>query len=241
MNLRKRSFRQGRLSEHVVDALEAMISEEFPQPGSRLPKEEELAERFSVSRIVIREAMKILQERGVVEVRAGRGTLTLAPSPKKVTDALLRLFGDLPIPTVAEMESMLELRQVLEENVASLAAARATPEDLAAMEQALADMHPGNLETAQIEADLRFHQSVAMAAHNRYFEMVLEPLTHVLLQQIKLTNSYQIGLELHRHIFEAIRDGNQVAARQAVRRLVRETRQHTRIAIECLEKSQPGA
>jgi GntR family transcriptional repressor for pyruvate dehydrogenase complex len=233
-NLRKRSFRQGRLSEHTVEALEAMISEEFPQPGSRLPKEAELADRFAVSRIVIREAMKILEDRGLVEVRAGRGTLTLAPSPEKVKDALLRLFKDQPIPTVAEMESLLELRQTLEESVAALAAARATPEDLAAMEQALAGMCDGVPETAQIEADLRFHQSVTKAAHNRYFEMVLEPLTHVFLQQIKLTNSYQVGLDLHRHIFETIREGDQVGARQAVRRLARDTRDHTRIAINLL-------
>src|SRR5215217_3669132 len=105
----KRSFKRGRLSEQVVAELERTITEEFPEPGTRLPKEAELADRFRVSRIVIREAMKVLEDRGVVEVRAGRGTITMAPTPERVKTALLRLFRDQPLPTLAEMEHMLEL------------------------------------------------------------------------------------------------------------------------------------
>src|SRR6476646_2939398 len=75
ITMQKRSFRNGRLSEQVLHEMQRLITEEYPEPGSRLPKETELAERFQVSRIVVREAMKILEDRGVVEVRAGRGTL----------------------------------------------------------------------------------------------------------------------------------------------------------------------
>ena len=113
----KRSFRRGRLSGQVVTELERAIVEEYPEPGTRLPTEDELADRFHVSRIVIREAMKILEDRGVVEVRAGRGTITVAPTPEGVKASLLRLFRDQPIPTLTEMEHMLELREVLEETV----------------------------------------------------------------------------------------------------------------------------
>jgi DNA-binding FadR family transcriptional regulator len=230
----KRGFGRGRLSEQVVNELEVMIFEEFPQPGSRLPKEDDLAERFGVSRIVIREAMKILEDRGVVEVCAGRGTFTLAPSIEKVKSALTRLFHDQPVPTLEDMERMLELRQALEETVAGFAAERATPEDLQAIEDALAAMLRGGAEAETIDADLRFHQAVIRAAHNQYFEMMLDPLTHVMLQQIKLTNSYEVGVELHRHILAAIQKGNAVAARQAVRRLIKDTQQHIRIALRIL-------
>src|SRR5262245_10855400 len=102
--LRKRTFRNGRLSGQVVSELEQMISEEYPAPGQRLPKEADLAERFQVSRIVIREAMKILEDRGIVEVSAGRGTFTLTPSPDKVKEMLMRLFRDQPIPALSEMD-----------------------------------------------------------------------------------------------------------------------------------------
>jgi len=231
----KRSFKRGRLSEQVVAELERTILEEFPDPGSRLPKEAELADRFRVSRIVIREAMKILEERGVVEVRAGRGTMTVAPTPARVKASLLRLFRDQPVPTLSEMERMMELREVLEETVAGLAAVRATPDDLQRISAALADMAAtGRSVEETIEADLRFHVAVAEAAHNRFFEMVIDPLTQVFVQQIKLTDSYTVGVDLHRHVFEKIAKGDPVGARQAVRRLMQSTRNHVKTALNML-------
>jgi DNA-binding FadR family transcriptional regulator len=76
----------------------------------------------------------------MVEVRAGRGTITVQPTPDRVRASLLRLFRDQPIPTLSEMERMMELREVLEEAVAALAAVRATPEDLQRISSALDDM-----------------------------------------------------------------------------------------------------
>src|SRR5664279_6198416 len=93
---------------------ERMIAEEFSTPGDRLPKESELAERFHVSRIVVREAIKVLEDRGALEVRAGSGTYALAPSIEKVKESLKRLFKDHPFPSQTDAELMLELRGVLE-------------------------------------------------------------------------------------------------------------------------------
>jgi DNA-binding FadR family transcriptional regulator len=227
--MQKRSFRNGRLSEHVLHEMQRLIVEEYPEPGSRLPKEAELAEKFQVSRIVIREAMKILEDRGMVEVRAGRGTLTVAPNPDRVKKSLLWLFRDQPMPTSAEVEAMAELRQVLEETSASLAAVRATPEDLNEIESALREMsEEGDGLAGTIEADLRFHRAVMRAAHNPYLEMVLDPVMSVFLQQIKLTDSFNTGLEMHRQILQEIRARNAVGARQAVRRLMKKTLEDSR-------------
>jgi GntR family galactonate operon transcriptional repressor len=230
--MQTRSFRNGRLSEQVLQEMQRLIVEEYPAPGSRLPKEAELAEKFQVSRIVIREAMKILEDRGMVEVRAGRGTLTVAPRPDRVKESLLQLFRDQPMPTIEEMESMLELRQVLEETSASLAAVRATKEDLSEIEDALQGMaeDDGDLKHA-VEADLRFHRAVMRAAHNSYLELVLDPVMSVFLQQIKLTN-FNTGLEMHRHIFKEIQTRNPIGARQAVRRLMKSTLHDSRRALK---------
>lgn len=233
VRLRKRGFRQGRLSEQVVVELEKMMAEEYPA-GARLPTESELADRFRVSRIVIREAMKLLEGRGVVEVRAGSGTYTVAPSVDKVKESLLRLFRDQASPALSDMEEMLEIREVLEETVASLAAVRATDADLAEMEAALVIMEAGSDGPETMEADLSFHRALVRAAHNRYFEMMLEPLTSLVFQQILLTNTYEVGTPLHRKILDEIRKGSSVGARQAVRRLMRFTLEHTRKAIELL-------
>ena len=69
--MKPRSFRNGRLSELMLHEVQSLIDNEYPAPGSRLPKEAELAERFRVSRIVVREAMKILEDRGSVEGAPG--------------------------------------------------------------------------------------------------------------------------------------------------------------------------
>jgi GntR family galactonate operon transcriptional repressor len=233
--MKQRSFRNGRLSQQVVDEVRRLISEEYSQPGSRLPKESELAERFQVSRIVVREAMKILEDRGVVEVRAGRGTLTVAPSPDRVRESLLRLFGDQPMPTLGEMESLLELRQVLEETSASLAAVRATDQDIQAIEAALTEMSREDAELDEtIEADLRFHRAVMHAAHNQYLELVADPVMSVFLLQIRLTDSFDTGLGQHRDILMQIKAHNPVGARQAVRRLMKQTLHDSRNALKSL-------
>jgi len=232
--MQTRSFRNGRLSELVLREVQRLIAEEYPEPGSRLPKEAELAERFHVSRIVVREAMKILEDRGFVEVRAGRGTLTIAPKPDRVKESLLRLFRDQPIPTIGETESLLELRQVLEETTASLAAVRASAEDLAEIEASLQAMKAGESDELDhtVAADLRFHRAVMRAAHNRYLEMVLDPLMEVFLQQIKLTVSFSTGWELHHNIYTEIRARNPIGARQAVRRLMKMTLADCRNALK---------
>ncbi len=222
----------------MVLELERMIAEEFPTPGDRLPKESELAERFHVSRIVVREAIKVLEDRGALEVRAGSGTYALAPSIEKVKDSLKRLFKDHPFPSQSDAALMLELRGVLEESVAGLAAVRATPEDLESMYAALVEMQAGRGDEDTAEADLRFHLAVARAAHNPYFEMVIDPLTSVFIQQIRLTNSYNVGVDLHRSVADEIRNGNPVGARQAVRRLMRNTLDYSLKAIRLMETTE---
>ena len=216
----------------MLQEMQRLIVEEYPEPGSKLPKEADLAERFQVSRIVIREAMKILEDRGMVEVRAGRGTITIAPNPERVKQSLLYLFRDQPMPTVEEMELMLELRQVLEETSASLAAVRATAEDLAEIEDALEAMAAKNGKLKQaVDADMRFHRAVMRAAHNPYLELVLDPVMSTFLRQIKLTN-FNKGLDLHRDVLEQIKARNTIGARQAVRRLMKATLLDSRRALK---------
>jgi DNA-binding FadR family transcriptional regulator len=230
--MRTRSFRNGRLSEFALHEIQRMIAEEYPAPGSRIPKEVELADRLQVSRIVIREAMKILEDRGVVEVRAGRGTVTVAPSPERVKTSLLQLFRDQPVPTIQDMEQLLELRQVLEETTASLAAVRATAADLGEIEAALEQMQQEGVDLEHIvSADLRFHRGIMRAAHNPFIEMVLDPLMEVFLQQIKVSNTFNTGWEAHRNILLQIQTRNPVGARQAVRRLMKITLLDSRQAL----------
>jgi len=115
---------------------------------------------------------------------------------------------------------------------ASRAACRET---LAAIDFAVEDEgmaeEDGGLQSL-IDADLRFHRAVLKAAHNPYLEMVLDPVMSTFLQQIKLSNSFNPGLDMHRHIFIEIRERNSVGARQAVRRLMKSTLEDSRRALK---------
>jgi GntR family transcriptional repressor for pyruvate dehydrogenase complex len=214
--LRKRTFRHGRLSGQVLLQLESMIAENFP-PGELLPTEDELADQFRVSRIVVREAMKMLEDRGLVEVR--------------VKASLYRLIRSSGTPMLEEMLQLLELRGVLEETAAGLAAVRGNESDLADAEVALKNMRDGTHSEAVYAADLQFHIAIARASGNRFFEIVLEPLTEVFLRQIQLTATVHLGLKHHFEILKAIRLHDPVAARLAVRRLLNVTQKDIRKAL----------
>jgi len=228
--MRKRTFRHGRLSGQVLLQIENMIAEGFP-PGAHLPTEDEFADKFRVSRIVIREAMKMLEDRGVVEVRAGRGTIVVPAKSDRVKSSLYRLIRSSGTPMLQEMLLLLELRGVLEESAAGLAAVRATDADLAEAEAALKSMRDGTVAEAVHAADLQFHIAIARASGNRFFEIVLEPLTEVFLKQIQLTDKLHRGVKHHCEILKAIQLHDPVAARLAVRRLLNFTEKDIRKAL----------
>ena len=138
------------------------------------------------------------------------------------------------------MGQMMELREILEETIASLAAVRASPEDLDEMEAALADMEGDPADPKTMEADLRFHRALAKSAHNHYFEMVtrtphrcVSPADHA-DQQL-----HGGGSAASRHTGGDPQRGNPVSARQAVRRLMRRTMADTKNALKIIESPTP--
>jgi DNA-binding FadR family transcriptional regulator len=135
------------------------------------------------------------------------------------------------------MTQLLELREVLEESAAGLAAVRATAADLAEIEVALNSMRHANVFEAIHAADLRFHKAIAHAAGNPFFEIVLQPLTEVFLKQIQLTDQISVGVNRHYDVFKAIQERDPVAARVAVRRLLRITQRDIRKALSSRRKS----
>ena len=227
---RRRSFRQERLSSQVARQIEEMMGVEFPL-GSRLPREQDLEARFHVSRIVIREAMKMLEDRGVVQVQAGRGTTVIAPTSERVTSSLLRLLRGNGPPKMEEMEQLLEIREALEESAATLACARAGADDFSRIEAALRSMRTAKGPIEVYAADLCFHVAITRASGNRFFTMVLEPLAEVFLKQIQLTDRVNIGIMQHARILDAIRRRDPVEARVAVRSLLKSTRLDVRRAL----------
>ncbi len=208
-----------RLSETVAGQLEeAILSGDFPT-GERLPAEQALADQFGVSRNVVREAFKMLQERGLIEVVNGQGAYVAQPNTAATSNALaryLRLLG-----AGSAVKALYEVRKIIEGSNARLAAERADAGDLARLAECLQQMesHVGSIERWSA-ADLDFHRAVAQAAHNPFLSALLQPLMDQLRGMIAegylVPGAVQTGLEAHRRLYRSIAEHDPEAALAAM-------------------------
>lgn len=151
------------LAQQIVQNLIEYIRAERLNPGDTLPAEGKLAELFGVSRPVIREAMKTLEGRGIIQIYNGKAA-TLKPISSETLRDFFQYAIDLNHDTFLELT---ELRRGIEVHAARLAAARRTPEQLAAMRQTVAQMREHLHEPeAFAEYDVEFHLQIASATHN---------------------------------------------------------------------------
>lgn len=187
--------------------------------GARLPSESELAERLSISRPVLRQALAVLKQEGLIESRRGSGTFTCGKAASVLS------FGQ--PESLADLEDCMRFRMVIETAAAGLAARRADPDSLAEIRHLVEQMEAGQSEDATIlEADLAFHMAIARATHSRFYVMTLETLMPHILFGLKLARqlrqvapnatSRRVAAE-HRAILTAIELGNEAAAADAVR------------------------
>jgi GntR family transcriptional regulator, transcriptional repressor for pyruvate dehydrogenase complex len=203
------------LVQEVVSLLEKQIISGQLAAGASMPPEGQLSLQLGVSRTVIREAMRILGTRGLVEVSQGRLPRVKPADSAFVVDSLSTFLQRAD----HSLLHLLEVRRQLETSIAALAAERATPEILEALEETIRELAgPGSLEE-RIDADLRFHALLAEATKNPVFGVLLEPLAHLMRLSRKVTLG-RTGAERaagsHRKILEAVRRGDAEAARNAM-------------------------
>jgi len=172
--------RPGRLSTLAADQIAQMILDHALPDGAKLPSERRLAESLGVSRTVIREAIRLLEARKLVEVQTGRGAVVRGYSSESVSESISMLLdsasGDL------SFEDVLAVRDALEVTTAGLAAEQATDEDLETMHDALDRMINAGTVQEQVEADYDFHLAIAEATHNKLFVLLLQALNAVLVE-----------------------------------------------------------
>lgn len=205
--------------EEVARQIEAGIVQNHQRPGDQLPPERELIERFAVSRSVIRESLKVLAEKGLIEILPGKGAFVREPGNGTVRDALRLHLSRQRDASFAR--DLAEVRQMLEGETAALAATRATDEDLQKIEAALARMET---EKDQLEsfvlADLQFHQALAAATHNDLLILLLSPitglLTDLMTQLSPLPRAPEEAIRHHRSILRAVKRRDAIQARRAM-------------------------
>lgn len=194
--------------------LEQIVSNKLKQ-GERLPSENRIATAFGVSRPVVREALRKLQEDGLAEARRGVGTFVRRRPPEKLIE--FATAG-----SVAGLMRAMEARITVEHATARMAALRASQKDLARIEATLQELEASMLaRTPSVEADYQFHRAIAAASGNDVFIQMLDCTRQAIEQGIdvaqKLTREgsqarVDTVMREHRQIFEAIRAGDSEAA-----------------------------
>lgn len=175
------------LHRRVVIELTRRIVQGEIEPGSLVPAEPRLSEEFGVSRIVIREAAKVLAEKGLVEVRRGRGTSVTPPQRWSPLDPLVLALRGRDGFYTAQAE-LLEARKVFEVEIAGLAATRISPEALGAISTHLRGMDGMiNDPDAFHKSDADFHFLLVQAAHNAVLAKLIEPIHDILTSGFRLT------------------------------------------------------
>ena len=216
-----------RLYEQIVRQIEDSIKQGELKPGDQLPAERELALQFGVSRTAVREAVKALHEKGLVEAYPGRGTFVTSGSSNSIRLTFDRMLKAGPRDGTLHL---VEVREILEPEIATLAATRANEESLVQLREAISIMDKTKRDPDQfIEADLDFHLALAEAAANPLILSLIDSIVGLLREQrmsiFKVEGGAERGQYHHKRILEAIENRDPVGAREAMRAHLRQVRQ----------------
>ncbi len=210
-----------RAYEEIVRQMQTLITEGHLKPGDRLMTERELAEQFGVSRVTVRQALSVLQAMGLIESRIGNGTYA-----RKSEAAVVTVLAPVLNPYSSLLEQ-LELRRLIEPEVARLAAERATPAQTQDMAHFI-ELQEQMLSTGRpfVDEDSAFHLAIARGAGNDLVFRMMASI-HDLLRDTreKSMNSREAmthALTRHREILEAIQRHDPKAAHRATLRHVRD-------------------
>ena len=216
-----------RLYKQIVDQIERRIAAGDLKLGDQLPAEPELAQQFGVSRTAVREAVKALCEKGLLEIRPGRGTFVINERPDVIRHSLGLLMS---LDPTEGSRSLVEVREILEPEIAALAATRITDEHIATMREAVAMMDTAldNVDVF-VEADLDFHLALAEASQNLIIPALIDTIIDLLREQRRQTGLVNGGLKRgqyhHKKILEAVIRRDPEAARIAMQRHLEQVRQ----------------
>jgi GntR family transcriptional regulator, transcriptional repressor for pyruvate dehydrogenase complex len=211
------SLNRGPLHEQIADKIQDMVTTQRILPGEKLPTERDLAKRLGVSRPTIREAMRLMQHRGLVTRKPGGGTIVIPMGTDSLTESLARYFW----VKECSHEHLMQVREILEPNAAALAAGAATPEDVRALEEKI-DILNGAFVAGDpkrlAQADSEFHVAIAEIAGNPLLAAIIVGIDHLVRTWNEITSAEILdegSTKSHLPILLAIKDGDPARAREA--------------------------
>lgn len=203
------------LAEQVQEQIFHYIVDTPLELGAKLPNEFELGEMFGVGRSTIREAVKILSSKGIVEVRHGSGTYVLSTKEKNPDPLGLKDLEDQKRLAL----DLVDLRLMLEPGIAELAAQNATPEDIAKLKR-LCETVEQRIKNDEryLEDDIAFHTCIAECSKNKVVEQIVPIIDTAVMLNVNVTHKMlkQETVETHWAVCEAIAEGDAIGARSAM-------------------------
>jgi GntR family transcriptional repressor for pyruvate dehydrogenase complex len=212
-----RVIERRRIHQDIAGQIRELIRDGVLKSGDRLPSERELADRLQVSRSSLREAMRALELQGLVVSRPGAGTFVSTENLDNLISIIASTFNQ----TQEGLPDIFEVRQLLEPQIASLAAERATSEDTQRMENSLEKQRQqiAGGETG-VEGDTAFHFALAQATQNSALVKVISTIADILRESRDLTLQSPgrplRSLASHVQILEMVRSRDVEGARAAM-------------------------
>ncbi len=211
-----------RISATIVNQIRALIHQGQLSPGDRLPSERELCTSFGVSRITIRDALRVLESSGLIEIRVGAhgGAYVTAPTSSNIISGITDMLA---MSSLSAAE-ITEARIIFELGIIELVCERAKEEDFEELEEIL-ERSRASLETSSYNTDLsaEFHVRLAKSAHNRTLNLIIEsfhgPLRYSLLEAKHAAPAMgHPGVLEHHELLKALQNRDAATARDVLYR-----------------------
>lgn len=216
-------------SQVTQNMLDSISAGQF-KAGDWLPSERELSEQFGVSRTVIREAVRGLQAKGVIEVRSGRGARIASVNSTQVSETLTLFMNGAQSQQLLGATEISEVRETLELRLVELACERATDADVALISETVDAMGDSSQGEDAAVHDAEFHRRIALATHNALFVALLESLNSVMMpireRSLALDGRLDLTMKEHLGVLEAIRRRDAVDARAAMQAHLEDSRSY---------------
>jgi GntR family transcriptional repressor for pyruvate dehydrogenase complex len=214
-----RQVRKTKVYHEIVEQIQELIAAGRIKPGDRLPPERELAELFKASRNSVRDAIRVLEQMGLIESRQGDGTYVRSVSAEELAEPLALML----LQSRTQMRELWEVRRVLEPALAGFAAARITDEELDELDVVLeAQRRKVDAGFIPLEEDTAFHNGIAEAARNTVMLRALDTLVDLLRQSrersLQQHDRPAYSLAGHRRILAALHRRDPEGARSEMLR-----------------------
>ena len=200
----------------LISAIEDYLVSSDLKPGMEILPERQLAEKLGVSRFSLREALRVAQSQGLIEIVRGRRPRVAKPTPAAASKAI----GLILKRSEKTFMDLIEARQGLECQIAKLAAVRANNSQIKKLKQTVKQMEQNKDDiNICIENDFEFHEILVEASHNIVFEIMLEPLSE-LLKAVRMETMQRKGVQRaingHKEILKAVIEKKSDKANEAM-------------------------